>query len=157
MAHRKSNPLVKLVILALVVWGGWRYGLPWAKQQGLVGGSRQAAAGSPGGECVAAAESAVATWSGGVMRFMTPPVDSAAWSDFRGEVERRINAARAACSCQAESCRVASDALGDLSRVVSDMDSAARGGGPPPGDLVRAQESIDLRVDEAWRLADAGK
>jgi hypothetical protein len=157
MAYRKSNPLVKLVILGIVVFGAWRYGLPWAKEQGFVGGSRSAATGSPGGECVAAAESAVESWSRGVVRFVNPPIDVAAWSDFRGEVERRLDAARSACSCQAESCVTATDALRDLSSLLSDLDAAARSGGAPRGDLVRAQESLDLRIDEAWRLADAGK
>lgn len=157
MAYRQTSPLVKLVILGLVVWGVWRYGVPWLKEQGIGGGSKVTAEQTPNVSCVSAADDAVAVWSRGIVRFMNPPLDQSAWGDFRAEVERKIDQARSACSCPSESCALANDIASDLRKMVSDMDAAARSGGPPPGDLVRAQESIDLKIEQAWKLAEAAR
>lgn len=157
MAYKEGNPLVKLVILAAVLWGGWKYGLPWLQKQGIVGGSRPAVSGSPSADCVSAADAAVATWSDGITRFMNPPVDPSAWGDFRAEVERKLDQTRGACGCATQACGMATQVSRDLRQMLSDMDAAVRSGGPPAIDLVRTQESIDLKIEEAWKLADAGK
>ena len=45
----------------------------------------------------------------------------------------------------------------DLRSLSSDLDSAIRGGTPPPSDLVQRQEAIDKQIDEAADLTRAGK
>jgi hypothetical protein len=157
MAYRQSHPLVKVVILAIVVWAGYHFGVPWAREQGLLGGTTREQGATPNAACVTAVDDAVAVWSRGLVRFVDPPVDTSAWSDFRVEVERKIEKGRAACDCPAESCALAKEIASDLRRVLSEMDAAARSGGSPAVDLVRAQESIDLKIEQAWVLADSGK
>ena len=157
MAYSQTSPIVKLLILGVLLWTGWRYGLPWIQSQGFVGSTRPSAQGSPSAVCVSAADEAVAAWSGGVVRFMNPPIDASAWSDFRRQVEGKLDRAGSTCGCQSESCRSAREVVSELRRLVSEMDSAARNGSSPPGDLVRAQERIDLLIEEAWKHADAGR
>ncbi len=157
MAYKQGNPLVKLVIFAGVLWAGWQYGVPWAKGQGLLGGRAEAVQETPNATCVSAADEAVATWSQGIVRFMNPPIEPGAWSQFRADVSGKIDQTHAACGCPAESCTLAKEVVRDLKLVLLEMDSAARTGGPPPSDLVRSQESIDLKIERAWKLVDAGK
>lgn len=157
MAYRQGNPLVKLVILAVVVWAGWRYGLPWVKQQGFLGTSKTTVTDTPNAACVSAVDDAVAVWSNGIVRFMNPPIEPAVWSDFRSDVDRKIEQASSACNCISESCGLGTQISRDLRRLLSEMDAAVRSGGPPPGDLVQSQEAIDLKIEQAWKLVDAGK
>jgi len=158
MAYKQSNPIVRLVVLALVAWGVWKYGVPWLKSQGF-GSSRSSAkvASSPSADCVSAVDDAVAVWSRDIVRFMNPPIDMNEWGDFRSSIDDRLHSAGSTCNCATEACGMATQASRDLRRLLSEMDAAVRSGGAPPGDLVQAQESIDLKLEEAWKLADAGK
>ena len=91
MAYRQGNPLVKLVVFALIAWAAYRYGLPWLQQQEFTSGGRgSSVSDTPNAACVSEADDAVAVWSNGVIRFMNPPIDRGAWDDFRREVERKI-------------------------------------------------------------------
>jgi hypothetical protein len=158
MAYKQGNPLVKLIILAVVVYAGYKYGLPWAKEKNLIpsGGSKTSQASKNEG-CLGLALNAGDVWSGGIARFMNPPVDASAWSSFRSDVNGAISSARNGCGCPEESCRKAKEAMSDLSSLVNDMDAAVRSGGPPTVDVVRAQERIDSLLDEARTLTNQGK
>jgi hypothetical protein len=158
MAYRQSNVLVRLAVVCVVAWAAWKYGLPLLEREGIIGGSRSGpSVSSPSADCVGAADEAVAAWSRGIVRFMNPPVDEASWGDFRRDVRSRVDRARSACGCSSESCRMARDVAGEVAAVLSDMDSTVRGKAPPPGDLVQRQERIDLMIEDAWKLADAGR
>lgn len=159
MAYKEGNPLVKLVILAVVVYGGYKYGLPWAKEKKLLpsfGGSTSSRTTQDEG-CLGLALTASNVWSGGVGSFMSPPVDSGAWSNFRSDVEGAISTARDGCGCPEESCRKAKEAMSELTGLVRDMDAAVRGSGPLGLDVVRTQERIDSLLDEARTLTNQGK
>lgn len=158
MAYRQSNAFVRLAVVCVVAWAAWKYGVPLLEEKGIIGGSRsRPSVSSPSTECVEAADEAVAAWSRGIVRFMNPPVDEASWGDFRRDVRSKVDRARSACSCSSDACRKASDVVGDVASILSDMDSTVRGRTPPPGDLVQRQERIDLMIEEAWKLADAGR
>jgi len=158
MAYKQGNPLVKLIILAAVVYAGYKFGLPWAKEKNLIpsGGSTASHASKNEG-CLGLALNAGEVWSGGVARFMNPPVDASAWSSFRSDVEGAISSARNGCGCSEESCSKAKEAMSELSSLVNNMDAAVRSGGPPTVDIVRAQEKIDGLLDEARSLTNQGK
>lgn len=158
MAYKQGNPLVKLVILAVVVYAGYKFGLPWAKEKNLLpgsGSSSQRTARDAG--CLELAESASGVWAAGFSRFMNPPVDAAAWGEFRSEVDGAISRAKSGCGCAEESCGKAKEAMSALRSLVSEMDAAVRSGGPPPSDVVRAQEAVDNLLDEARTLTNQGK
>jgi hypothetical protein len=158
MAYKEGNPLVKLVILALVVFAGYKYGLPWAKEKKLLPSSGATSSRPAQDEgCVGLALAAGDAWSGGFGAFMNPPVDASAWSNFRSDVEGSISTARNGCGCPEESCRKAKEAMSELSGLVRDMDAAVRSSGPPTVDVVRTQERIDNLLDEARTLTNQGK
>lgn len=158
MAYKQGNPLVKLVILAVVVYAGYKFGLPWAKEKNLLPGSGSASARAErDAGCLGLAESAGAMWAEGFGRFMNPPVDAAAWGEFRSEVEGAISRAKSGCGCDDESCGKAKEAMSELSSLVRDVDAGVRSGGPPSSDIVRAQERVDTLLDEARALTNQGK
>lgn len=158
MAYKEGNPLVKLIILAVVVFAVYKYGLPWAKEKNLIpSGESKVAQASKNEGCLGLALNAGDAWSGGVARFMNPPVDASAWSSFRSNVDGAISSARNGCGCPEESCRKAKEAMSELRSLVSNMDAAVRSGGPPTIDVVRAQEKIDGLLDEARTLTNQGK
>ncbi|MBI2212926.1 MAG: hypothetical protein HYU52_04705 [Acidobacteria bacterium] len=158
MAYKEGNPLVKLVIFAVIVYCGYRFGIPWAKEKKLLPSSESSSSRSPRDEgCMGRALAAGDAWSGGFTAFMNPPVDASAWSDFRSSVEREISSARQGCGCPEESCRKAKEALSELSDLVRNMDAAVRSSGPPTIDIVRAQERIDTLLNEARTLTNQGK
>ena len=145
--------IVKLVVVAAIVFVAWKYVVPWVKKQG--GGGETVVAGG-GASCVRSAERASEAWGSGLSRFVNPPYDAGAWSSFRGDVESKINAAEADCDCQVDSCGKAREAMRDLRSLVSDLDSTIRNGSSA-SDFVQRQEAIDNRINEASDLARAGK
>ncbi len=154
----QGNSLVKVIVIAVIAFGAYKYGWPWLQAQGSFGlGSKSVAAG-PDADCVVTADSAVSYWSGGVLQFMNPPIDQGSWGSFRSDVERSISEAQSSCSgCSSEACDTALDAVSQLSSLLSDMDSAARSGGAPRADLVRSQERLDSTIAEAWDLLRASE
>jgi hypothetical protein len=145
--------LVKLLVVAAIAFVAWKYVVPWVKKQG---GSSETTVAGGGASCVRSAERASEAWGSGLSRFTNPPYDAASWSTFRGNVESRINAAEADCTCAVESCTKAREAMRDLRSLVNDLDSTVRNGSPA-SDLVQRQEAIDNRINEAGELARAGK
>ncbi|HYI12639.1 MAG TPA: hypothetical protein VEK57_26545 [Thermoanaerobaculia bacterium] len=148
--------IIKLVVVAAIVFGLWKYGLPWVKKLGGNDTPKTTISRGGGGGCARSAERASETWGGGIRQFANPPADLNAWSNFRGNVESGINAAEADCGCQAESCRKALSAMRDLRALVNDFDSTIRNG-TSASDFVQRQESIDNQINEAADLERAGK
>ena len=147
--------IVKLVVVAAIVFAAWKYVVPWVKKQGGSGPAETVVAGG-GASCVRSAERASETWGSGLRQFVNPPYDANAWSGFRGRVESGINAAEAECDCRADSCEKARSAMRDLRALVNDMDSTVRTGSSA-SDFVQRQEAIDNRINEALELARDGK
>jgi hypothetical protein len=148
--------LLKLLVVAAIIFGAWKYGLPWIKQQ-TSHASEASAAGSAGSSCVTNAERASESWGSGIGRFVNPPYDLDAWSRFRADTEAKITTAESSCERAAESCQKARAAMHDLRSLVADLDSAFRNETSVPGDVVRRQESIDNQLDSARALAQLGK
>jgi hypothetical protein len=147
--------IVKLVIVAVIVFAGWKYVVPWVKAKTSGSGAESAVEGG-GASCVRGAERASEAWGSGLGRFTNPPYDAGAWSTFRGNVESKINAAEVGCDCRTESCTKAREAMRDLRSLVNDFDSMVRNNASP-SDFVQRQEAIDNRINEAGDLARAGK
>jgi hypothetical protein len=147
--------LVKLIVVAGIVFAAWRYGVPWVKKQGDRGAAESTVDGG-GSSCVRSAERASETWGSGLLQFVNPPYNMEAWSSFRGRVESGINAAEADCDCRIASCEQTRGAMRDLRALVNDFDSAIRTGSDA-SDFVQRQEAIDNRINDAAELARAGK
>jgi len=124
-----------------------------------IGKSPTAASARSGGSspCINAADAASSTWGSGIARFVNPPYDLEAWASFKRDVDSKISAADAECSCGEESCVKVKSAMSDLRSLVSDLDNAIRSGGSPGQDIVQRQEQIDNQIDAARELVRAGK
>ena len=142
---RKLLQLIVVVVIALLVW---KKGIPWW-QEHRGGGSAAATSASAGSSCVELAEHASEVWGSGIGRFANPPYDLSAWGDFRTRVDVALAKADSLCACDAESCRKAKQAMGDLRSLVSDLDGSISGGNPPPDGIVQRQEQIDNAINAA--------
>lgn len=150
--------IVKWVVVLVLVFVVWKYVVPWAKEEmGNSSTATKAVASGGDSSCITSAERASETWGGGLARFVNPPYDLDAWSNFRGSVDSNINAAESACICGDESCRKAQNAMRELRSLVSEMDTAIRNGTSPPQDAVQRQEAIDRQIEDARQLVAAGK
>ncbi len=144
--------LIKVAIVVAIAVFIWKKGIPWWEEQ-----HRGSASASPGDTCTPYADSAANTWSSGIRKFVNPPYDMAAWDSFRGDVQSRISEAESHCSCNAESCAKAKEAMSGLRGMVSDADGMIRNNTAPPSNIVSRQEDVDNLVDQAKELARAGK
>ena len=150
--------IVKWLLLIAVIIVAWKYVVPWLeKETGSAKTSTSTSGGSGGSSCVASAERASAAWGGGLGKFVNPPYDVEAWSNFRTEVDSRINVADEACGCPDESCEKVRGALRDLRGLISELDTSIRGGTHIEADVVRRQEAIDLDIEKAGDLVKDGK
>lgn len=160
----KNFPIGKIAALVVLVIAIRNWGIPWYKDH-FGGGSRSTspssssdgASGSGGASCASSAERASLAWGAGIGRFVNPPYDQGAWSSFKSEIDGRLSEARSACSCSAESCAKAKEAVDMLDGLVTQLDSAIRSGTPFSNEVVRQQEKLDGLIDEAKSLVRAGK
>lgn len=154
-----ASRLIKWVLILVVVFAAWKYGRPLLQRATSSSTSSASASGASGGDssCISAAERASNAWGSGIGRFVNPPYDLNAWSEFRGSVEEKISSAESACSADSDSCRKAQSAMRDLRSLVSDLDGSIRNGSAPPDGIVQRQEAIDNQLDAARDLVREGK
>lgn len=145
--------IIRIAIAIAVVVFVWKKGIPWLQEQH--GGSPATA--SAGDSCTPYADSAANTWSSGIRGFVNPPYDMALWDSFRSDVQARIGEAESHCSCDAQSCVKAKEAMSGLRGMVNDVDGMIRSNTAPPSNIVSRQEDVDNLVDQAKALARAGK
>ena len=149
--------VLKAVVVIVIVFAIWKYGVPWAKKEFASKSKSSSGASSGDGSCVRSAERASEAWGSGLRQFANPPYDANAWSSFRDDVESKISTAESDCKCEDESCTKARGAMSDLRSLVNDVGGAIQGGSSFPADAVQRQESIDNRINEAGDLVRAGK
>ena len=147
--------LLKLALVIAALFIAWKVVLPRLKGSGGEPASSPAAAGHE--SCVAGAEHASNAWGSGVGRFANPPYDIDAWSNFQSDINSKIAAAEAQCTCSDKSCVMVRSAMSELRGLISEMDSSIRSGAPQPSGLVQRQESIDTQIIEARALSQSGK
>jgi hypothetical protein len=150
-----SSKLVKWVIILVIVFAGWKYGLPWI--QSKTSRSSSSGTASTDNTCISIAGRASETWGSAIGKFVNPPYDMDAWSSLSASVNSSIVATSTACGCPEESCQKVQGAMRDLKTLVSDMDSAIRSGQSPGSDIVQRQSAIDDQLDAARELVRAGK
>jgi hypothetical protein len=148
--------LLKWIVIIGIVLFAWKVGLPWLQGQKFASKSVSITSNVGDDSCAGQAERASEKWGSGLSRFVNPPYDLAAWSEFRRGVDEQISRAEAKCSCTAESCNKVKEAMGELRALVSDMDGTIRNGSSPDN-VVQRQELIDTRINEARDLQQAGK
>ncbi|HVT05604.1 MAG TPA: hypothetical protein VHL58_19775 [Thermoanaerobaculia bacterium] len=149
--------IVKLLIVAVVLYFAWTKGLPRLKALGSSSSTTTSASGSASTSCPDLAARASETWGSGLSRFVNPPVDVNEWQTFRSSVQSRIDEANDACRCSEPACDKTREAMSKLESLVSSVDGAIRGGGPMPSDAPQQQEQIDQGIDAAREMARSSK
>ena len=146
--------LVKLILVLILILVAVQYGRPWFERVlGEQGVGPLGGGGSDAMRCVQLVERANGAFADQVRRHGTPPVNVERWGGSMRLTEGQVSQARSECTCNEEACRTASRALSELSSLMSSFDSAIRGGGPPPLNSARAQESIVTLLEQARREA----
>src|SRR6266550_584895 len=115
--------IVKWIVILGVLFLVWKFVLPQLQHRSGATSTSQTATQN---SCPGAASRASEAWGGGLNRFVNPPYDLNAWSDFKSTVESKISAAESECSCSSESCDKARAAMRDLRSLMSDLDIAIR-------------------------------
>jgi hypothetical protein len=152
-----AGRLLKWIVIAALLFGVWKYVVPWVKNEAASEGAIPAAAVAGRTSCPSAADRASSAWGAGLGRFVNPPYDLDAWSSFKQDVESKITQAESECSCEAASCATVRDAMSDLRGLVTDFDGAIRTGNAPPEDAVMRQERIDDRITQAMAAGRGGQ
>lgn len=141
--------LIKLVVVVAIVLLVWKKGVPWFESHFSGKSAALSTSDAANSSCVELAEHASETWGSGLGRFANPPYDLGAWGEFRSRVDVAIAKAESQCNCADDSCTKAHKAMEDLRALVSECDSAFRGGSSPPSDIVQRQEQIDNAITAA--------
>jgi hypothetical protein len=145
--------LNKLIALAILLGIGYfiiTQAGPWLSRQ--MGGSGTAADFEDDGGasyCVDLAFAANQQLGDTVRQFGHPPVDLDSWTDAMWSVESDINDASNSCTCSADACRIASQALSEMRDQLSQLDSLVRGTAAGYGNPARQQERIVDLLNEA--------
>jgi hypothetical protein len=148
--------LVRVAIIAALVWLLVEVGLPWlarrADDAGLVARER---GGAPGA-CAERVEDAVERFGEAVLPHLSPPVDLERWERTLASAEDRSARTREECRCddtasgESESCRAALEVLDELEAFQRHVDDTLRSG-QPPVDFARRQEALLEGLERARR------
>lgn len=142
----------RVVIVVFIVGLAWWFWSHRAKEPATAQSPSASApsAPGPGPDCVGAAERANASLRDAAMIAGKLPVDQNAWSSAESNVSSLISEAEGACPAGAAADE-AKAALSLMRSSLSDLSSAARGGGGAT-DIARRQGEIDEHLDKARRL-----
>ena len=147
--------LVKLAIVAMLLFVAYSYGRPWLEDSfGGVGLGPLGGAGSEEAHCVAVVERATESFGEKIVKHGQPPVDISRWSGAFKLEQGRVMEARQSCDCAGLACEIAREALGDLERFMQEVDSGLRQNNPPLN-FARRQGEILQKLSSARRRVDA--
>jgi len=150
---------LQLVVLAVLGYLFWVYGLPWVHRQ--VGQSRPPV-GNPargeGGNCVQMVARASEELHDNMLDTGRALMDDASWDSVAEQVDYELDEARSACTCKLESCALARAALSTLEAVFSSARTAlVRSSQSVPLELSRPYEQANQQLWDAYDLAREGK
>jgi hypothetical protein len=151
--------LLQLVVLAVLGYLFWMYGLPWVNRQ--VGQSRapvSSPARGPAGLCVQMAARASEELHDNMLETGRALMDDATWDSVSDQVASEMSQARMACTCKLESCALARTALSTLDGIFSSARGALlRSSQSVPLELSRPYEQANQQLWDAYDLAREGK
>ncbi len=145
--------ILKLAVLAVVLYFGVTKVVPWMKQELGGGGARDFSdVGEGSGQCVAVAEAANRDFGAGIRQFSRPPIDVESWDRVERQLSSSLYDAESACSCPEESCDKAREALDELRSILYDYDAGFRGRQPVPLNAARGLQRVGRLLNEARSL-----
>ena len=148
--------LLKLAVLAVIIYFGVTAVVPWLKKELGGGGGRDfSGMGEGGGQCVAVAEAASRDFGDGIRQFSRPPIDVESWDRVERQLSGSLYDADNACSCPEGSCDKAREALDELRSILSEFDAGFRGEQPVPLNAARGLQRVDRLLSEARSLASS--
>ena len=154
------NKIINVILLAVAIYFGYTFVVPWFKSLGTGSSSRALTATGTGEEadCVIAAREAAQAFSDELRSFSKPPIDASEWDRTYLRIENRIAAADGRARARERGCFTAQGALGDLRQLGDDFSTAARGDGTPPlnaaSSMSRIYDTLDLAAQQSRGLRD---
>lgn len=148
--------LVGLVVLAVVLYQGYKYGRPWIEErldmkraEEPIGQERSQSA-----RCVDLAEQANRTFADMIRQFSKPPIDQQAWGAALISISGDIGAAESACGCGTAACDKAYSAVAELRSLSLTFDGVARGSARAISNPAAQVERIGELLEEARFMLD---
>lgn len=131
MSNRTLGRVVAVIAIAAIGAVYWVQSRDRAR--GIASGS---------GPCLFEARQTASYFDSRINFFYGKPYDAAAWNAFQTEMQSRISAAKAKCTCLDYRCNSTRGAMDDLSAVVDEFSTAVQSGKPltaPQGTMERAR------------------
>lgn len=144
--------LVKLLVLAGLLYFAWTEGWPWLQGElESLGATRSDVSSmqSEAGRCVAGAEAARRAFGEGFRGATTRRGDHSEWLRFSGRIQSRIRDARSACRCPEDACELADGAMRELERNLHELDGMIRGSVDRFSNPAARLEEVDQLLAEA--------
>ena len=144
------NRLITIAVVIALVYFLLTMALPMLQKQ--FGGSSpvtESTAESADATCVDGAVQANDRLVSTARSYGQPPVDVDAWSNEVWKIESELQTARSTCSCGSDSCRAATQALDEMSALLSNLDGMVRGDSPGFANPGNQQERINQFLDQA--------
>ncbi len=143
--------LVRLGIVAVLIYTGLTYGRPWIEQL-LADPNLGPLSGTTALDlrCVELAERVQIDFGEMVREHGQPPIDGDRWAGALKLIEGRWARARSACDCDGDACTSAREGLEQLSSLMGAFDDGVRGG-TPPYNAANLMERIDEQLGKARR------
>lgn len=145
--------VVRLIVVAAVVYVGYTQVYPWFKSiTGGPGASASQDSGfSDGGarRCIDLAARASSTLGGELRQYTKPPIDLVDWSATVNKVEMKIYQADSDCRCSAPGCSEARQALSEMRNLLASFDSTARGDADGFSNPAYQLQEADRLIEEA--------
>ena len=149
---------LQLVVLAVLGYLFWIYGLPWVQRQ--VGQSRPPVSNPARGEaglCIQLAARASEELHDNMLEAGRALMDDATWENISEQVDSEIDQAGYACTCKLESCALVRTALSTLEQIFSSARGARlRSSQSVPLELSRPYEQANQQLWDAYDLAREG-
>ncbi len=145
--------LIGVIVLGLLLYQGYRHGLPWLEAR-FGGAGIEAASGEreEALRCVDLARRASRSLGDTIRQFAHPPINQQEWTSAFISVSADIGSAESACICPGDACDRASAAVSELRDLSLSFDGVARGAARGMGNPARLLERAQELLDEAERL-----
>lgn len=152
--------LFKVLLLIAILLLAWQLLAPRLRTHRATSGQTEGPVGEAEGNTAATCVEAVSETHDAVVQALSeiswPKVNRARWDEVRPDLEGRIGAAQATCSCAEPACATGSEALQAIDSLVSEADGSINGGLTGMFNPATQEEHIQALLTKARAQAAGG-